>query len=125
MNNDETMSGSDALRLVIEKGVRVARRAWADGLEAGWCGWVSRLRASDFPGLTEQSNVACNIPVGLGDFGRVTYKELVLPSMYYVSTGPVRNAGEGRTASYMTFGWKPDMEDIIATDWYVLEDEHA
>lgn len=127
---DETMSGSDALRLVIEKGWRVARRAWTDPvqeprLNPGWSGWVSYLRASDFPGLTEQGGVTCSVPVGFTDYGRVEHKELALPSMYYVATGPVQSAGETRTASYMTFGWKPEMADIIATDWYVLDDEVA
>lgn len=119
-DRDETMSGSDALRLVLEKGMRVARRAWHSKYQPGWCGWVSALRPSDFPGLANAEVVRCVLPAGGGSLDGTDRRSICAPTLYLAAIGPVQRDEKTVMTSYVTFEWKPEMDDIIALDWYAL-----
>ena len=114
-DQNETMSCSDAMKLVLEHGARVARREWRDKYRDGWSAWVSCMHMKHFPGVRSEYIRFHNGNSGLG-FGT--------PSVYQASTGP-SESDPTSFRSNVTFEWTPSMDDIVATDWYVIEGDSA
>lgn len=106
MKNVETMNCSEALRLARDCGMRVSRLAWNEEHNSSWVGSLT----SEVFGLTCESFSISNI-------------DAPCPQFYFATTWNRKVDGAHQPVGSASLGYSPSKEDVLALDWFVIDNK--